>query len=537
MDYHFYSPLHYEKWDHRSPDDPGIGGSETAVTELAWRLARRGHAVKVYAPIRDDCPSPDKGGAIWLPIEAADFTAHGFWVLSRCPADIDRFEVDHPFQKIWLVCQDAAYPATQPWGLTHERAAKLDICIALCHDHAALLDRTYPELKGKMGLSSNGFKVELAERIEAAGPIERDPFKLVYTSSPDRGLVNLLKIFKRAREFEPRLKLSAAYGFNNIDKCEPDQQLVRMKAECEALVAELGVTWLGRMGQEAIYREFLSAGIWCYPTTFTETSCVTCMEAQALGAIPITSPIWALADNVRHGVFIQGDPKDPLIKATYVAELVKLARDADLQATIRAESMPYARARFNWERVADQYESYTCPTWGNHLTFQLRNGNGRVLNIGSNADWGGFGARGAVNLDLLAVDPNGWENKVDVLADCRDPLPFPPQSFDSIILGDILEHLDNEGAVKTLKNAKAVLADGGHIVITVPEDSRPPEEQGKTLGLTYAPGIKGYHDRPISLALIRDWLDQAGLREKHVEPINYVFDPYPSFTGHGVLAC
>src|SRR5208282_3468297 len=129
MDYHFYSPLHYEKWDFRSPDDPGIGGSETAITELAWRLASRGHAVRVYAPIRDDCPPVDKGGAQWLPLDAADFTARGFWVLSRCPADIDKFEADHPFQKLWLVCQDACYPARSPWGLSHERAAKLDICV------------------------------------------------------------------------------------------------------------------------------------------------------------------------------------------------------------------------------------------------------------------------------------------------------------------------------------------------------------------------------------------------------------------------
>ncbi|MGO9916668.1 MAG: methyltransferase domain-containing protein [Isosphaeraceae bacterium] len=538
MNYHFYSPLHYEKWDWRSPDDPGIGGSETAVAELARRLAQRGHAVTVYAPLRNDCPPVDPGGARWLPLDQVDFTARGFWVLSRCPADIDKFTEDHPFQKLWLVCQDAAYPAQSQWGLTHERAAKLDICIALCTDHAQSILREYPELKTKIGLSSNGFKLELAEAIEASGPIERDPFKIVYTSSPDRGLLNLLKIFARAREFEPRLTLSAAYGFNNLEKCEPDEQQTRYRNSCETLMKQDGVTWLGRMGQEQLYREFLSAGIWCYPTYFTETSCVTCMEAQALGAIPITNPIWALKDNVQHGFYIQGDPaKDLFCRAEYVARLVKLARDAATQNRLRREMMPWARDKFTWETIATQYEHFAHDIWGNQMEFQVRHGNGRVLNIGSNRDFPGFGKRGGVNLDLCEVDPCGWDNLVDVVADCRLPLPFSAESFDSVIMGEILEHFTDDDAVAALTNAKAVLSPGGHIVLTVPDDHRAPEDQGDKLGLMYDDHTPGFHKRRIPLELIQEWLRAAGLEAKHVETIAYDFPGYESFTGHGVLAC
>jgi len=537
MDYHFYAPLYYERWDHRTPDDTGIGGSETAVVELAWRLARLGHAVKVYAPIRDDCPPIDKGGAKWFRCEEADFTARGMWVLSRCPADIDRFPDPHPFQKLWLVCQDVAYPATSSWGLTHERAAKLDILIGLCNAHVRYLLGEYPEMNGKIGLSSNGLKVELVEEVEAEG-IERDPFKVVFTSSPDRGLADLLKIFKRAREFEPRLKLSAAYGFNNIDKAAADQQLIRLKAECEALVAETGATWLGRMNQRDLYREFLSAGIWCYPTKFTETSCVTCMEAQALGAIPLTAPVWALADNVRHGTWIEGDPKDPLVKANYVAELVALARDADRQAKIRPGMMAWARDKFTWDKIARQYEEYATDVWGCQMDFQIRHGNGRVLNIGSNRDFPRFGQRGGVNLDIQQTDPCGWENVVDVLHDCREPLPFPPESFDSVVIGEVLEHFTDEEAIRTLFNAKNVLAQGGQIVLTVPDDHRTFEEQsGGAEKRMYDGDSPGYHTHRVPLSRIRQWLAAAGLKETKVEPIHYDFTGAPPFDGHGVLAC
>jgi len=546
MNFHFYSPLYYEQWDHRSPDDPGIGGSETAVVEMAWRLARRGHEVKVFAPIRDDCPPVDKGGARWFDCSAADFSASGIWVLSRCPSIVDAFADPHPGQKILLVCQDVIYPPDSPGGLTHERAAKLDLLIALCSTQGIGFKEVYPEISEKIALSTNGFKVDLAERIEAeddeaeerepgSGLPGRDPFKLIYTSSPDRGLRELLKIVKRAQEFEPRIHLTASYGWDNIEKVGPDVQLARMRAEIEALMAETGSVWLGRLGQEALYREFLSAGLWVYPTAFTETSCITCMEAQALGAIPITAPLWALADNVRHGIFIQGTPKDPFVRARYVGELVKLARDHKAQEKVRPGMMEYARQRFNWEQVVEQYEGFGHPRWGGRFDFQIRHGNGRVLNVGSNDDHAGFGNRGGVNLDLHPRDVYlDRPNKVDVLADCRDPLPFPPASFDSVVFGDILEHMSDEDAVRSLKNGKAVLKDGGKIVITVPEDYRPVERQRERPGVAYAENIDGSHLRPITLDVVRHWLANAGLREELHEPLTYV---ECSCQGHGVIAC
>ncbi|HSZ58559.1 MAG TPA: glycosyltransferase family 4 protein [Tepidisphaeraceae bacterium] len=383
--FYFYCPIHFEKWDHRSPENPGIGGSETSVVEMARRLAARGHVVTVYAPLRDNCPEYD-GNARWLPLEAADFAAPGVWVLSRCPSALDNFPVDHPEQTTWLVCQDVCYPdqffasgwKDNPQGISAERITKLDRCLALCKAQAEYLVQRSPTLEGKIHLSSNGINVE---RIEGIKQIGRDPFKLIYSSSPDRGLPSLLKIFRRAREFEPRLSLTVAYGWDNIKKCKKKYWAVRracgdrtkppveiddqgkywqnVEAECGPGLEQPGVTWLGRIGQTQLDREFLSAGLWVYPTTFTETSCITCMSAQACGAIPITNPLWALADNVRHGIFINGDPaNEPLVMAQYVHEIRRLTSDLSLQEQIRGPMMEWARAKFDWERIVDQYEQW-----------------------------------------------------------------------------------------------------------------------------------------------------------------------------------
>lgn len=535
--FYFYAPVHFERWDHRSPDGVGIGGSETAVAELARRLAARGHAVTVYAPLRDGCPGHDAGGARWLPLAAADFDDAGVWVLSRCPSALDRFPAPHPGRRTWLVCQDVFYPPAAPEGLTDERIDKLDLCLPLCQAQERYMVEVSPKLKGKTRLSANGFKWDLARRVEGEGPpAARDPYKLVYTSSPDRGLPTLLKIFRRAREQEPRLTLAAAYGWDNIEKCK-GKYWENVRRECDDLMRQPGVTWLGRLGQGALYREFLSAGLWVYPSTFTETSCISCMEAQALGAVPVTNPLWAVGENVRHGTFLTGDPaNEPLVRAQYVGEILRLTRDPSLQERIRAEMMPWARQRFTWERVADHYEAWAaeypgCGGFVAQYAFQLRHARGRVLNVGCGADYPGFGRRGGTNVDALAHDPNtGDPHPAHVVADARDPLPVGAE-YDTAVVGDLLEHLTDDDAAAVLRNAAACLRPGGRLVVTCPEDYRGRAEQHGDREPRYPDGETAHHARPVTRAMIGGWCDAAGLVAVRYEPIEYGFG-----RGHGVVA-
>ncbi len=534
MNYNFFSPHCFERWDYRSPENPGIGGSETAVVELSRRLAIRGHAVNVYAPIQDDCPRMDQGGARWFPVEEADFSQRGFWPIFRSPWVLDDFPLDHPYQKLWLVCQDVGYMPDQPTGLTHERATKLDLLMALCNEHGSFLHKHWPECNGRFALSSNGIKTDKIIELAATSQIERDPFKVIYTSSPDRGLLTLLEIIKRAREFEPRLTLAACYGWDNMEKLQTVKN-ARLRKECDTLMDELGFKYLGRLGQTDLWRQYLSAGIWCYPTHFTETSCICCMEAQALGAIPITNPLWALVDNVRHGTFIQGDPqKDPFVRARYVGELIDLARNHEKQEKIRPGMMQYARERFDWERVVDQYEAFAQQGWGGQYDFQIRNGNGRVLNLGCNNDVGRQHRRGAINVDCRGTDPRGHKNAADLIADVRKPLPFPSKSFDTVILGDILEHMVDDDIHRALTNAKPLLADGGHIIVTIPEDPR--GKPADSVEDEYTDGVYSYHWRCTTRSMAEEWFKKAGLRVTKHE--SYTVDCDPSgfiIPGHAFL--
>ena len=89
------------------------------------------------------------------------------------------------------------------------------------------------------------------------------------------------------------------------------------KAALERLKASLakaeGVVMHGRVNQHELAEAMLGAGVWFYPTWFSETSCITAMEAQAAGLWCVCPPIAALEETVK--IRFWGDPAQEVIKS------------------------------------------------------------------------------------------------------------------------------------------------------------------------------------------------------------------------------
>jgi glycosyltransferase involved in cell wall biosynthesis len=521
---HIFSEHTFEPWDWTNSTDPkkGIGGSETFATEMAWRLAQRGHEVTAYSPTAREREEHWRG-VLWRDssnLKEEWFGEPGIWLLQRCPEFADNFEVN-PNQELWCVLQDTIGIGFEDPVLGPQRAEKIRYVVCLCQDHAQFVMARYPYLAGKVLVSTNGVKVDDFRKIDALA-LSRNPKKLVYSSSPDRGLLHLLQIFRVARETVPDLELHVFYGWNNIDAWGGKTPHVpNLRQDVEKLITQPGVINHGRVGQPELWKHYATAGIWCYPTTFTETSCITSMEAQALGAIPITNPLWALRENVQFGVLIPGDCwRDELVKARYVEELIQLA--ANPPEAVRAPMMDYARHRFSWERVTDQFHGWFLDLpYGAiaQYSFQHTYATGKILNVGCNNDSSGFAEhRGAINVDITKFDPyTNAPNAAHLIMDARD-LQFKDGSFDTVVLGEILEHLDTPDVVKALQEAKRVLTPGGQIVVTVPEDHREsPVKQ------EYSDGIRAYHDHAITPAEVEGWAKDAGLEVVLTQPLDYTF--------------
>ena len=356
MTFVFFSEPTFETWDWTNPEVQGIGGSETSHIEMARRLAERGHEVISYAPT-PFLHKTGPAGVSWRHSETAQFyDSPDVWVIYRAPHAVDLIP-ERPGQQIWLICQDVDYPKT----LTIERAQRFTRIVALCQEHARFLKARYPQVADRIFVSSNGIKSDLIDRLMRNRP-PRNPRRLMYASSPDRGLEFLLWIFPRCKEIIEDLELHVFYGFDNIEKVlkrvGPKHWIAQNTERIQAMMQQPGVVHHGRKPQAALLTEWMKSGIWCHPSNFTETSCITSMDAQACGAIPLTTPLWAVAENVKHGVFVEGDVRDELVRSRYVLELTRLALDPERQERIREDMMPWALRQFDWERFVDQWEAW-----------------------------------------------------------------------------------------------------------------------------------------------------------------------------------
>lgn len=358
MKFIFVSEPTFELWDFTNPDVQGIGGSETSHIEMARRLTERGHDVVSYAPTPFVGPVTGPGGVIWKRFDQLDWNETcDVWVIYRAPRLADFLPEG---ATAWLICQDVDY-MRDGMALTDERAARFERIVVLCETHAEYLRFAHKPAADRVVVSSNGIKAERIREL-MANPPERNPHRLMYASSPDRGMEYLLQIFPKAKELCPDLELHIYYGFDNIDKViehfgkgsHVDVKTNRLRA----LLEQPGVHYHGRMGQLQLLEEWFKAGIWCHPSNFTETSCITCMDAQACGAIPITGPVWAIAENVQHGVFIQGNATHELVQARFGLELMRMAVQPELQEEIRAAMMPWALEAFDWEVWVGQWQGW-----------------------------------------------------------------------------------------------------------------------------------------------------------------------------------
>lgn len=351
---HLVSPRSFEEWFYNSPDHPGIGGSETMHCEMAWRLAARGHQVTSYAPVPPESRGQVWRGVLWRHLDDIDYTQGGVWVFVRGMEWLERF-TPTPAQRVWCVFQDVdlLVPWEEAW------LPKVDRIIGLCATHCEYLQDKHPTFAAKVYQSRNGLRGDLVDAVLVEPRPLRNPHRLMYASSPDRGLYGLLQAFKLIRFLVPDATVDVFYGFDNMNKLE-DRGAVRWHRQRVLKAAQQpGVHLRGRAGQPTLYREWLHTGVMCAPTNFAETGYITLMEAQALGAIPIVNPIWAAKEYQRGGIAIEGDGEhDALTLRRYAMAAVHLMQHPELQEEIRGPMMAQARKDFDWEPVLDQYEQW-----------------------------------------------------------------------------------------------------------------------------------------------------------------------------------
>lgn len=267
-------------WDGDEYRSKGMGGSETACIEMAEHMAKlSGRKVIVFNARADQktCYGVDYRPAGMINQYMAEHKPylHLAWRHNTKLTDAPTFA--------W--CHDLITP-----GIEAEKNRTKAIC--LTQFHADFMHNMQMVPYDQIWVSRNGIR---PERFLSGAKI-KNPNKIVFPSSPDRGLDRAILVCDEVRKEFPELELHVFYGIEHL----PQWGHAELHAKLVKLIADRPwVKYHGKTQQDVLIGHFKEAGVWLHPCDFIETSCITAMEMIACGVYPVTRRLGGLKDTLK----------------------------------------------------------------------------------------------------------------------------------------------------------------------------------------------------------------------------------------------
>jgi len=314
----------------------GIGGSELAMLTLCDEWTKKGHKVKLY----NDPTEVGVSEFEQLPMSAFDPDEdRDVLIIFRTP----RFDVvGAKGLKVWLSF-DQFTLGDRPF----DRFATVpDKIVVISEYHAEYLKETY-------GIE-NTIVIDLPVRVHDLDEIKVDkvPNRIIFTSVPDRGLMNLHALWPEIRSEIPEATLVITSDYRLWGSGHPNNG--RYFAHWIGIE---GVQFKGAMKRDEYLEEICKADIFFYPhkAQNPELFCVSCAEAQCAGAYPVTSDVGALA-TTNMGTIIEGDPEDVEWRLKAKKAVIELLSNREGLKFEQNRVLKMAFDRFNPDTILEQWE-------------------------------------------------------------------------------------------------------------------------------------------------------------------------------------
>lgn len=313
----------------------GLGGSEEAVVYMSKELTKLGYKVTVY------CNCGDLKGT-YEGVEYKEFfefnPKDNFDILISWRMNIFFGQVKARRKICWF--HDVF--SKQNLDLWFSDKTDVDKMIVLSEAHKDLVPESFD--KEKIFVSKNG--IYMPDFMKNG--VLRNPHRMIYTSSYDRGIQHLLQMWPDIKQEVPEAELHLFYGWNTYDDfVKIGGRSQKFKDAMVELMKQDGVFEHGRVGHKQLVKELQKSKFFVYPSHFYEISCISAMKAQACGCVPVVTDYAALKETVKDGIKVPGSAEDPEVKAKY--------RDALIKALKEQPEIKVDKEQFSWESVAKQW--------------------------------------------------------------------------------------------------------------------------------------------------------------------------------------
>jgi glycosyltransferase involved in cell wall biosynthesis len=274
-------PVQAYPFDEEIYKTKGLGGSETALIQVAkWLKILTGRSVKVFN-MRQDTLISDSGVEYIPNSKLNEYfmkyepSVHIAW----------RHNTKMTEAQTYLWAHDLITPSV-------ELIQNFDYMLCLSPFHReythAMCGVPYEKIiTTRNGLDPKKFDFQRKPK---------NPNKVVWMSSPDRGLERCMLVLDKVRDEFPEIELHVYYGLDNLYKyglSELADKLKRMMKE------RPWVKYHGFTEQSKMYHDVSDATIWLHPCDFIETYCITAIEMLSLGVYPITRRLGGLQDTLK----------------------------------------------------------------------------------------------------------------------------------------------------------------------------------------------------------------------------------------------
>jgi glycosyltransferase involved in cell wall biosynthesis len=335
------APFHGQTLEERP-----LGGIETAVIRLAQALERLGNRVFVFTHI--DAPPVTR--PLYLPLRALGDLG-SVDVLISVRELLPLFAgVAATSQFFWT---GDSYNQLQHLGLGDRRTIKAtNALLAVSNWQADRLCSVSGYPRDKVWILRNGHEAQLFTGTE-----ERTPKRLIFSSTPYRGVEHFASIFPAIQNEHPDAELHIFSGLKVYEGT--GSYTDSLEAQYKPVMAKLatikGVTVHGNVLQRDLAREFMKSSILAYPNSFEETSCITAIEAMAAGCVVVTSRRGALPETIGDaGMFVDGDPKSSIYQAQFCRYICNLLHDRQAWSALHARALEHSHST-TWDSIAKQF--------------------------------------------------------------------------------------------------------------------------------------------------------------------------------------
>ena len=203
--------------------------------------------------------------------------------------------------------------------------------------------------------------VVLLNAVDPITPVPKnddlDSIRIIYHTTPHRGLNLLLTIWDKLTEIHPNIHLDLYSSFKIYGWAERDKDFQPLFDYAEKT---LNITYHGSQSNEIVRDAVAKSDIFAYPSTWSETSCMSLMEGMSAGLCCVHPNLGALFETGANWTHMYHYHEDQQTHASIFYHMMDNAintfNDEGMIAK-RLGQKGYADAFYSWNTRVKQWEA------------------------------------------------------------------------------------------------------------------------------------------------------------------------------------